>query len=105
LGTFAYPYTSSNPLIFYAGTGTQTYTFLQPSYDSVNCILEPDPDFNGGAISSSTLDCANDLSYYNSATQTWNCPWDVNSLSSWLTTDGIKIVVDTNLAPESTTVY
>ncbi len=79
---------------------------MRPSYDSQKCVLEPDPDFNdGGAFYTNKIDCSNDSSYYNDVTQIWNCPWDVNSLSNWLTTDGTKIVVDTSLATASTTVY
>ncbi len=70
-------------------------------------MLEPDPYFYGGAISTSfTVNCNHNLTqYFDSATKTWNCPWDVNSKSNWLTTDGTKLVVDTNLAPASTTWY
>jgi hypothetical protein len=68
-------------------------------------MLEPDPDFSGGAIYTSFRDCSNNLTYFNSTTKTWNCPWDVNSKSNWLTTDGYKITIDTNLAPASTTRY
>jgi hypothetical protein len=78
---------------------------LQPSYDSESCTLEPDPEFIGGALSNSYVNCNNNLAYYNSATKIWNCPWDVNSKSNWLTTDGNKIVVETSLAPASTTIY
>jgi hypothetical protein len=75
---------------------------LHPSYDAVHCTLEPDPDFYGGTISTSVIDCSSNIDYYNATTKVWNCPWHVNSLSNWLTTDGTKIVVDTNLVPAST---
>ena len=46
MGTFDYnTNTYINPYIIWTGTGMKTLTFLQPDYDSVNCILEPDPDF------------------------------------------------------------
>ena len=78
---------------------------MQPSYDSVNCTLEPDPAISGGVLNNQADNCKNDLSYFNTTTKTWNCPWDVNSLSSWLKTDGTKIDVNTNLAPSSTGLY
>jgi hypothetical protein len=78
---------------------------LQPSYDPVSCTLEPDPIFYGGALDNSAVNCNNDLVKFNTATKTWDCTWDVNSKSNWLTTDGTKIVVDTNLAPASKTIY
>ena len=65
----------------YTGTGILTYTFLQPSYDSVNCMLEPDPEFNGGLIYTYGVNCNCDLTKFNYSTKTWNCTWDVNSLS------------------------
>jgi hypothetical protein len=65
-------------------------------------MLEPDPNFSGGVLQTTVLDCNHDITYYNAATKTWNCLWDVNSKSNWLTTDGYKIVVDTNLAPTFT---
>jgi hypothetical protein len=68
-------------------------------------MVEPDPDFSGGTLSSYTFDCNSDLSYYTAASKTWNCLWDVNSKSNWLITDGLKIVVDTTLATASTTRY
>jgi hypothetical protein len=68
-------------------------------------LLEPDPDFDGGVFTSSYSDCENNLGYYSTTTKIWNCPWVVNSLSNWLTTDGLKIVVDTSLATASTTIY
>jgi hypothetical protein len=68
-------------------------------------MLEPDPDFFGDVLATSAIDCNNDLAYFDAATKTWNCPWVVNSKSNWLTTDGYKIVVDTMLAPSSTTIY
>jgi hypothetical protein len=105
LGSLTYPYTSSsNPLKFYIGTGIQTYNFLLPSFDSVSCTLEPDPYFNN-ALGNSAINCNNTLDYFDSAAKTWNCPWDVNSKSNWLTTDGTKIVIDTSMAAASTTVY
>ncbi len=69
-------------------------------------MLEPDLYFYGGAISTSfTVDCNHNLTYFDTVTKTWTCPWDVNSKSNWLTTDGTKIVIDTSLAPASTTIY
>jgi hypothetical protein len=69
-------------------------------------MLEPDPYFIGGVLYNPWADnCKHNLVYFNATTKTWNCPWDVNSLSNWLTTDGIKIVVDTSLAPASVAVY
>ncbi len=106
LGTFSYPYTYTNPLKFFNGTGIQTYTFLKPKYDSVNCVLEPDPEFDGGLINNaSSKNCNHDIAYFNSGTKTWNCVWAVNSSQSWLTTDGTKIVVNTNLVEASTQLY
>jgi hypothetical protein len=78
---------------------------LQPSYDAVHCTLEPDPDFYGGTISTGDIDCSSNIDYYNATTKIWNCPWDVNSLSNWLTTDGFKIVVDTSLVTASAEVF
>jgi hypothetical protein len=78
---------------------------VQPTYDTVYCTLEPDPNFYGGGLSSSNNDCEHDFGYYDAATKIWNCPWDVNSKLNWLTTDGFKIVVDTSLATASTTIY
>ena len=68
-------------------------------------MLEPDPDFVGGDLTSNVTDCNHDITYFDSTTKTWTCPWDVNSKSNWLTTDGTKIVVNTNLAPASTIRY
>jgi hypothetical protein len=68
-------------------------------------MLEPDPDFYGGAISNTASDCNLNIGYYNSTSKKWNCPWPVNSLTSWLKTDGFKIVVDTSLATASSTIY
>ncbi len=68
-------------------------------------MLEPDLIFWGGAIDGSRNNCNHDLVYFNAVTKTWNCLWDVNNLTNWLTTDGTKIVVDTSKAPASTTVY
>jgi hypothetical protein len=78
---------------------------LKPSYDTTYCTLEPNPDFSGGTISTTDIDWSYDFKYFNAATKTWNCPWDVNSKSNWLTTDGTKIIVDTTKAPAYTTVY
>ena len=78
---------------------------MQPSYDTASCTLEPDPDFSGGSITTSVTDCGGNIANFNTATKTWSCIWDVNSKSNWLTTDGFKIVVDTSLAPDSTTLY
>jgi hypothetical protein len=81
LGSFTYPNTSSSdPLKFYLDTGNQTYPFLQPSYDSVSCTLEPDPYFNY-LLWNEAINCNNTLAYFDSTNKTWNCPWDVNSLS------------------------
>jgi hypothetical protein len=71
----------------------------------VSCILEPDPYIWGGSLSNSAYNCNNNLNYFDSTNKTWNCPWDVNSKSNWLATDGTKIVVDTSKATASTTVY
>ncbi len=70
-------------------------------------MLEPNPYFSGGAIyTSQAKNCNHEISqYFNSTTKTWKCPWDVNSKSNWLTTDGTKIVVDASLATASTTRY
>ena len=68
-------------------------------------MLEPDPEFNGGSIYTYGGNCNRDLTKFNYSTKTWNCPWDVNSKSNWLTTDGTKIVVDTSKALASTTKY
>jgi hypothetical protein len=69
-------------------------------------MLEPYPYFYSGALATyEAVNCNNDLAYYNTATKTWNCSWDVNSKSDWLTTDGTKIVVDTSKATASTTLY
>ena len=54
---------------------------MQPSYDSGNCMLEPDPEFNGGSIYTYGGNCNRDLTKFNYSTKTWNCTWDVNSLS------------------------
>ncbi len=78
---------------------------MQPSYDSVSCTLEPDPDFYGGDFDYFGVDCNSNIAYFDTATKIWNCPWEVNSNSNWLTTDGYKIVVDTSLAPASSTEY
>jgi hypothetical protein len=58
MGSFYYPDTSYNsPLLFYAGTGIQTYTFLQPSFDPSICMLEPNPNFGYGGIDEYGVDC------------------------------------------------
>jgi hypothetical protein len=104
--SFTYPNaSSSDPLKFYIDTGNQTYNFLQPSYDLLSCTLEPALYFYGGALYNSAINCNNNLTYFDAATKTWDCPWDVNSKSNWLTTDGTKIVIDTSKAPASTTIY
>ena len=51
-------------------------------------MLEPDPDFVGGDLTSNVTDCNHDINYFDSTTKTWTCPWDVNFKSNWLTTDG-----------------
>jgi hypothetical protein len=51
-------------------------------------MLEPDPDFDGGDLTSIVTDCNHNITYFDSTTKTWTCPWDVNSKSNWLTTDG-----------------
>jgi hypothetical protein len=62
---------------------------LKPSYDEVNCMLEPNPNFGGGALGPANfVNCNYNINYFNAATQTWNCPWDVNSKTNWLKTDG-----------------
>ncbi len=53
---------------------------MQPSYNSVNCTLKPDPAISGGVLNNQADNCKNDLSYFNTTTKKWNCPWDVNSL-------------------------
>ena len=78
---------------------------MKPTYDSVSCTLEPNLSFTGGGISTPAVDCSNNIANYNTATKTWNCPWEINSKSDWLSTDGTKILVDTSKAPASATVY
>jgi hypothetical protein len=67
-------------------------------------MLEPNPDFYA-SLYTIAIDCNHEISYFDTVTKTWTCPWDVNSKSNWLTTDGTKIVVNTNLAPASTIRY
>jgi hypothetical protein len=65
----------------------------------------PDPDFYGGGLDTGAWDCGGNLGYFDSTNNKWNCPWDVNSKSNWLKTDGINLVIDTSLATASLTVY
>ncbi len=47
----------------------------------INCMLEPDPYFSGGSLTTpAALNCNHNLVYFNAATKIWNCLWDVNSL-------------------------
>ena len=81
MGPFSYP-SDSNLLIFSAGTGIKTHNFLKPSYDDDYCTLEPDPWFNGGSslFTYQALNCNYNIANFDTATETWNCPWDVNLL-------------------------
>jgi hypothetical protein len=68
-------------------------------------MLEPDPNFTGSPLYAYNSDCKNNFVYFDTANKKWNCPWEVNSKSNWLTTDGTKIVIDTSLAPISFTFF
>jgi hypothetical protein len=68
-------------------------------------MLEPDLYFSSGKLNNPGINCNNNLTYFDADTKTWNCPWDVNSKSNWLITDGTQIIIDTSLAPSSTTKY
>jgi hypothetical protein len=69
-------------------------------------MLEPDPEFNYQDFGYSTaVNCNNNLTYFNVQTKKWDCPWDANTKTNWLTTDGTNMVVDTSKAPSYISKY
>ena len=81
------------------------FTFQQPSFDSVNCVLEPMTTFGGGVLANLKYDCSHTWSNFDITSKTWSCPSIVNAIQNWINTDGFKIVVDTSLITASSTYY
>jgi hypothetical protein len=77
---------------------------VQPSYDSVNCMLEPYIKIVVEPYNP-VYDCHNDINLFLTTTKTWNCPQRVNYAAFKVPTDGSKIIIDTNKISGSSYIY